>query len=124
MRKLAIFFVFHFVLLGSVSADDELTGDLMRTIEELARNLDSDVAQKEDKAATAEARELEEHFKQVEAYFARRGNAADAVAFSRTTQGFAAQVAQSVETGDHEAASSAVSSLVQSCKTCHQVYRK
>jgi hypothetical protein len=122
MRKL-IFVVIYLVLLSNVSADSDLKSELMPTIEEVTKSLDSDVSQQEAHAA-AEARELEELFKRVEAYFALRGDAADAVGFAQASQGIAAGVAKSVEAHDYDAASTGVSSLVRSCKSCHEAYRK
>jgi cytochrome c556 len=106
------------------SADNELTPELMQSIEDMTRSLDSDVASKDAKAASGEARELLALLSQVEQHYAKKGDAPDAVGFSQKTQGYAAAVLKHVESNNFDAASDAVGELARSCKSCHNVYKK
>ena len=125
MRKITIVLGICGALAGSlVSANTEVSPELMQTIEDTTKSLDSNVAIKDAKAALAEAKELEELFKQVEAHFAQKNGTPDAVAFSQKSKGFASEVAKFVEANDFDAASKAVNSLAKSCKTCHEIYKK
>lgn len=108
----------------TAGAEEEISADLMQTIEGTTKSLDSNVALKNAKAAQGEAKEIVALLKQVEAHFERKPNAADAVGFARKSKGFAADVAAAVAANDFSAASAAVRSLVKSCKTCHEIYKK
>jgi cytochrome c556 len=109
---------------GVRSADNELTPELMQSIEDMTKSLDSDVASRDAKAASGEARELLTLLSQVEQHYAKKGDAPDAVGFSQKTQGHAAAVLKHVESNDFDAASEAVGELARSCKSCHNVYKK
>lgn len=113
------------VLAGQVMpAQFEVNSDLMRNIEDTTKSLDSNVSLKDAKAAAAEAKELTALFAQVEDFYARRGDAADAVGFSRKTHDLAEQVLKAVDSGDYDTASTSVIALARSCKSCHEVYKK
>lgn len=121
MRKTVVVLMIPLLFITDVSAETDVA-DLMPTIEDVAKSLDTNVALKQAKAA-AEAKALEVLFKQVEATFAREQDAADAVAFAQKTQGLALAVAESVEANDFDAATDAYGALMRSCKACHSVYR-
>jgi hypothetical protein len=95
----------------------------MQTIEDATKSVDSHIALKNAKGATADARELEELFAQVEAYYVRKGDADDAVAFSRKSRESAAALAKFVASNDFEAASQTTRDITRTCKTCHNVYK-
>ncbi|MGZ5819072.1 MAG: hypothetical protein ACXWJD_10030 [Burkholderiaceae bacterium] len=96
----------------------------MRRIEDTTKSLDSNVAQKDAKAAMADAKELEDSFREVEAFFTKKGDAADAVVFSQKSRALASEVAKDVAANDFDGASNAVNSLARSCKACHELYKK
>jgi cytochrome c556 len=111
-------------LLGSaLSAQFEVTDDGMRDIEDVTKSLDSNVALQQGHPASAEVREIIAFFKQVEAYYARQPDKADAVVFSRQTHELGAQILQALEAGNYDGAASGVSALTRSCKGCHDVYK-
>ncbi|MGZ5885077.1 MAG: hypothetical protein ACXWJE_12000, partial [Burkholderiaceae bacterium] len=87
---LFIFFV------SAVIAATEIDEDFMRRIEDTTKSLDSNVAQKDAKAAMADAKELEDSFREVEAFFTKKGDAADAVVFSQKSRALASEVAKDV----------------------------
>ena len=102
----------------------DVDADLMRGIDDTTKSLDSDVAQKDAKAAAAEARELVETFAKVESHYADKADTADAAGFARTAQGYARDAAAAIDASDFDAAAQAVDKLAHSCKSCHDVYKK
>jgi len=119
--------VLQFTLLGTAlcAADAiDVDGDLMRGIDDTAKSLDSNVAQKDAKAALADARSLVDTFARIESHYGQKPETADAVGFAHKTQDLAAQALKAIEAQDFDAASDAVNQLTRSCKTCHEVYKK
>ena len=102
----------------------DVDGDLMRGIDDTAKSLDSDVAQKDAKAAAADARSLVDTFARIESHYGQKPETADAVGFAHHTQELAAQALQAIEANDFDAAGDSVAQLTRSCKNCHEVYRK
>ena len=109
---------------GALCAGVDVDGDLMRGIDDTAKDLDSDIAQKDAKAAAAAARSLVETFSHVEAHYGERPETADAAGFAHHTQELAAQALKAIEANDFDAANTAVEQLTRSCKTCHEIYKK
>jgi len=107
-----------------LSAAVEPDGDLMRSIDDTTKGLDSSVSQHDLAAATQQAQELAAVFSQISEHYAAQPDHADAVDFSRKTRQFAEQALQSLKSGDFDAASGHVLNLTRSCKACHQVYKK
>jgi hypothetical protein len=119
--------ILQFALLGTglCAADAvDVDGDLMRGIDDTAKSLDSDVAQKDGQAALADARSLVETFARIESHYGQKPETADAVGFAHKTQELAAQALKAIESQDFDAAGEAVHQLTRSCKTCHEVYKK
>ncbi len=115
----------QFALLGSaLCATFDVDGDLMRGIDDTAKSLDSNVAQKDAKAAAADARSLVDTFARVESHYGDRPETADAVGFAHHTQEFAALALRAIEANDFDAAGEAVAQLTRSCKNCHEIYKK
>ena len=102
----------------------DVDGDLMRGIDDTAKSLDSNVAQKDAKAATADAKSLVETFARIESHYGEKPETADAVGFAHHTQELAAQALKAIEAQDFDTAGDAVARLTRSCKTCHEVYKK
>jgi len=112
------------VVTSALCADVDVDADLMRGVDDTAKSLDSNVAQKDAKAAAADARSLVETFAQVESHYGAKPETADAVGFAHHTQDLAAQALKAIEANDFDAAGEAVNQLTRSCKTCHEVYKK
>jgi len=115
------------VLAGSAlcaSAAIDVDADLMRGIDDTAKSLDSNVAQKDAKAAAADARSLVDTFARIESHYGEKPETADAVGFAHHTQDLAAQALKAIDAQDFDAAGEAVNQLTRSCKTCHEVYKK
>ena len=109
---------------GAFGEGVDVDGDLMRGIDDTAKSLDSDVAQKDAKAAAAGARALVDTFARVASHYGGKPETADAVGFAHHTQELAAQALKAIEAKDFDAASDAVAQLTRSCKSCHDVYKK
>jgi hypothetical protein len=123
LRKTFLALAAQFALAGAVLAM-EIDGDLMRGIDETTKNLDSEVAQKDAKAAVAAARELVDTFARVESHYAATPQTADAAGYAHKAQGFAADALKALDANDFDAAADAVDKLAHSCKSCHDVYKK
>ena len=125
LRQKTTFVVLQFALAcAALGAPFDIDGDLMRDIDDTAKSLDSEVAQKDAKAALADARSLVETFARIESHYGQKPETADAVGFAHRTQELAAQALKAIEAQDFDAAGEAVAQLTRSCKTCHQVYKK
>ena len=123
MKKTA-FAVALVLATGAFGESVDVDADLMRGIDDTAKSLDSDVAQKDAKAAAAGARSLVETFAKVESHYGEKPETADAVGFAHKTQALAAQALKAIEANDFDAAGDAVAQLTRSCKSCHEVYKK
>ena len=115
-----------FVLLsGSVwSAQTELDTDLMQAIEDANKSLSSNIALKGEKAATANAKELEDMFSKVEAYFVAKGEAGDAVTLSKKSKDLTVEIVKSITAKDFDSATNSATVLSRTCRTCHTFYKK
>jgi len=124
-KKLIIALAFVPALIGIVhAADADLDMDLMQTIEDTNKSLSSNIALQNIPASTADARELQTLFAQVEAHFAAKGDAADAVDLSRKSKDLAGAIIKSVGSKDFGAATDAATDLSRACRTCHTFYKK
>ena len=124
-KKTLIVGILQFALAGgALCAADDVDGDLMRGIDDTAKSLDSDVAQKDAKAAAADARSLVDTFARIESHYGQKPETADAVGFAHHTQELAAQALKAIEANDFDAAGDSVAQLTRSCKNCHEVYKK
>lgn len=106
------------------SAQAELDPDLMLAIEDLNKSLSSNIALKDAKASTADAKELEALFGKVEGFFAEKGEAPDAVDLSKKSRTLSNTIVKSVESGNFEAATDAATDLSRTCRACHTFYKK
>ena len=95
----------------------------MRTIDEKTQSVQRNIAAKDADAAAADAKTLQETFKLVEGFWAKRGNAPDAIELSQKAQQQAAEVVKSATAKDYEAASTQSINIAQTCTACHRLYR-
>jgi len=80
-------------LIGVVhSADEEeLSTDLMQSIEDTNKSLASNIATQNAKGATSDAKELNEMFSQVETFYVHKSDAVDAVELARKSKNLSAR---------------------------------
>lgn len=125
MRKALLILLSIIALSGGVlSAEKELDTDLMQNIEDLNKSLASNIALRDSRASTSDAKEIFDLFATVEAHFVERGDAANAVELSKKTRVLAQQILQAVEAKDYAKATDAATDLSRACKTCHNFYKK
>ena len=105
-------------------ADAELGAELMQAIDDSNKSLASDIAQHDAKASAADAGDIGRAFVQVEAYFAAKPDAHDAVELSRKTRELTDAIVRSVNAGDFGAAADSATTLSRTCRTCHTFYKK
>jgi hypothetical protein len=106
------------------SAPSDLSVDTMQAIEDLNKSLASNIALRDAKGGTSDAKELDTLFAEVEAHFVARGDAENAVALSKKTRTLAVQIVRFIEAKDFGAATDAATDLARTCKTCHNFYKK
>lgn len=113
------------VATGTVrSAQAELDPDLMLAIEDLNKSLSSNIALKDAKASTSDAKELETLFAKVEVFFTEKGEAPDAVDLSKKSRELSGSIIKNVESGNFDAATDAATNLSRTCRACHTFYKK
>ena len=124
MRKKIIQFGIYIALTSTLlSAYAAVDADSMQIMEDTQKSLSSNIALKASKGALADARELEEMFKEVEEFFVKKGNAADGVTWSQESRALAGGVAKAVAASDFDGASQKAVSLAKTCKACHAIYK-
>ncbi len=106
------------------AAEGDLDTDLMQAIEDTNKDLASNVALQDAKAATANAQELHDMFRKVEAHFQAKGDANDAVGLSHKSQVLTEQIIKSVGDKDFSAATDSATELSRTCRACHTFYKK
>jgi len=112
-------------LAGTARSDqEELDTDLMHSIEDSNKSLASNIAIRQGKGAGIDAKDLAEMFAQVEAFYVKRGDAADAVELAKRSRDLSGQILQSVSASDFGSATDSATTLSRTCKTCHNYYKK
>lgn len=110
--------------LCAIAQSDAEYQDWMKTNAATVGNLNKSIAAKDGAAATADAQKLEGIFKEVQAFWEKRGGAEDAVSFSMKAQTAAANIAKAASAGNFEQAAADVKSLQANCGGCHMAHRE
>ena len=87
-------------------------------------SLNKNIAAKDGAGTAADAQKLEATFKQVEAYWKKRGGADDAVNFSMRAETTAAAVAKAAAAGNLDEAGAQLKNLQATCGGCHMAHRE
>lgn len=106
------------------SADDELSTDLMQSIEDTNKSMASHIALQNAKGATSDAKELQEMFTQVESFYVNKGDAPDAVELARKSKLLSGEILKQVDSKAFDKAVDTATDLARTCKTCHNFYKK
>ncbi|RTL53153.1 MAG: hypothetical protein EKK46_09270 [Rhodocyclaceae bacterium] len=118
-------FLFLLAFTGmAVSAQIEMDQDLMQNIEDSTKSLTSNIALKDIKAGTLDAKELAEMFAKVEAFYTQKGGADDAVSLAKKSRELSLQVGQDIVTRNFDHANEIATTMSKTCKTCHSIYKK
>jgi cytochrome c556 len=121
--RLVVFVTLTGALL-SFSNASEMDVDLMQSMEDAQKNLSSNISLGNAKAALADAKELEQKFVEVEAFYLKKGNATDGVNWSKESKELAGVVvAQALAKKDFDTASRSSVVLAKTCKACHETYK-
>lgn len=127
MRKSVIVFGLSALLLAGLSFAQidfsDFDDDIMRSMDDHAKYLDSNLSIKDAKAARSNAEVLQEGLKWAEDYFAKKGGADDAVAFSKQGQDQVTLLLKALDENDFDKASVAARGAVKTCRACHNVYK-
>jgi hypothetical protein len=125
MRKLILFGYCIFVVMASsavvAGTVDEDSMDLMK---DKQKSLSSNISLNDAKAATDDANEMADMFDDVEAFFVKKGNAADAVDWAKDSKDLAATIVKSIAANDFDTAAKTSVTLAKTCKSCHNIYKK
>ena len=125
MRRLIIAAGVHATLavaLVLAQSVDDFDG-WMRTIDDKNKSVQRNIASKDAEASSADAKALQDTFKLVEGFWAKRGNAPDAVELSQKAQEQAAEVVKAIGAKDYDAASTKSIKIAETCTACHRLYR-
>ena len=125
MRRIQIVFcVCMGLVAGLVLAQSESDfSGWMKQIAATRGQLKGNLKSMDTNAAKANAKILEDDFKQVEMFWSKRGNAADAVNFAKTANMAAANVMAAAAAGDWAKANSELNTIGTTCGGCHMAHR-
>lgn len=101
----------------------DLDGEVMPTIEVVSESLASNIGLHDVAAASVDAKDLEALFAEVEAHFAARADAKDAVEYAKQSRRLAAGVLGALQGGRFDEAANAASEIARTCKACHRKYK-
>ncbi|MBS1130989.1 MAG: hypothetical protein H6R16_1991 [Proteobacteria bacterium] len=125
MRKSFIGGIALLLLAGSViSAQIEVDDDFMRTVEDTNKSLANNIALKNVAAGTGDAKELEAMFAMVEAFYAAKGDAHDAITITQKSKALSHEIGSLLNAKDFDNANLKATDLSRACKDCHNFYKK
>jgi hypothetical protein len=114
-------------LAASVIAADidfsDFDDDLMRSMDDAVKELDSNVGGQDAKASLANAAVLQEGLAWAEKYFDAKPEAPLGAGYAREGKEHLASLVQAVEAGDFDAAANNVRAVVRTCRACHEAYK-
>ena len=110
---------------GLVYAEAEFDFEtLMESIDNNSHNLQGNIATKDAAGAIELAKQMQNEFKLVEGYFAKLGNANDAVVDAQKYENLAAEIVKFIEANDYDSASNKAIEISNACDTaCHDTYK-
>ena len=98
--------------------------ELMEKVDDISHNLQASIANKDVNTTVTLATEFQGKLKLVEGYFAKRGNAADAVSDAKKYQDRAAEIVKFAQAGDFASASNKAIENAKECdNACHDTYK-
>ena len=111
--------VAFFVLLAQSDADYQ---GFMKSAVAAKGKVAKGIAAKDKGTVETEAKAMESSFKQIEAYWQKKG-AADATGFAKQAASASADIAKAAAAGDFDAANTAMTTLGGTCGGCHMAHR-
>ena len=114
-------------LAASVIAADidfsDFDDDLMRSMDDAVKELDSNVGGQDAKASLANAAVLQDGFAWAEKYFTAKPEAPLGAGYAREGRDHLAELVKALEAGNFDAATGSVRAVVKTCKACHEAYK-
>jgi len=125
MRMMAILAGVAAMLVGVLLAqsDSDYQGWMKGVIAPTNQSLQKNIAAKDAAGVTADARKLQDTFKQVEEFWQKR-NAPDAVNFAKQARTAAEAVSKDAAGGNMDQAGADAKSLAATCGGCHMAHRE
>lgn len=126
MRKALFICGLLAALAGTVQSEtvEEISTDLMQSIEDTNKELANDIALRDAKSSTRHANELSDMFKQVESHYVTKPDAQNAVDLTRKTLALTSKIVQQVGSANFDGATDSSTELSRTCKACHNFYKK
>ncbi|HLN25474.1 MAG TPA: hypothetical protein VK558_15990 [Patescibacteria group bacterium] len=130
MRRL---FSFFFILMAissgvayAATVDLDLhdyDDELMRTLDQTIKYFEPDISAGNVLASKEDADILRESYKWMETYFAKKGNAEDAVKIAQQGEEYIATASKLAAAKDFDGAADAAHSAARTCRACHDIYK-
>ena len=117
-------FLFALLLSNTSHSASVLDFDIwMRKIDTRIVDVQRKLDARDDPDAIAQAREIEDLYAKMEAYFVAKGESADAIKISRESKELAAVIVNSVTAKNYQAGGNAAVTIARACTDCHDLYR-
>ena len=117
-------FLFALLLSNTSHSASVLDFDIwMRKIDTRIVDVQRKLDARDDPDAIAQAREIEDLYAKMEAYFVAKGESADAIKLSRESKELAAVIVNSVTAKNYQAGGNAAVTIARACTDCHDLYR-
>ena len=113
--------VSFFLLLAQSDADYQ---GYMQSVASSNKKFQKAAKEKDGATVATEGAALEGIFKQVEAFWSKRGGAADAVTFAKTAHMAAAAASAAAKAGDLDKAAAEAATVGGACGGCHAAHRE
>lgn len=98
--------------------------ELMKDVETRIQTVQNNISAGEVSTAAADSKQLQDAFVLVEGFFAKRGDAADAVADAKDYQNKAANIVNALNAGNASAAAEVAADFSRQCRgACHDKYK-
>ena len=130
MRRLvSLFFMLMVVSSGvAYAATVELDlhdydDELMRTLDQTIKYFEPDISAGNVLASKEDAEILQDAYKWMENYFAKKGNAEEAVKIAQQGEEYLATASKLAAAKDFDGAADAAHSAARTCRACHDMYR-
>jgi len=106
------------VLAGTVDEDS------MQLMKDKQTSLSSNISLNNAKGATEDAEEILDMFGDVEEFFVKKGNAQDALDWTKQSKDLLASIVKNVGSKNFDTAAQTSVTLAKTCKECHAIYKK
>jgi hypothetical protein len=130
VRKIVILIVTCAVVLGTSAYAEhrdldlhDYDDDLMRDLDKTIKYFEPDITAGNADGAKDDAAVLEDGFKYTQGYFAKKGDAEDAVQISKDGLELIAAAIKSVSENNFDAAAEAARGVARTCRACHDTYK-